>query len=226
MSARHSTEAELDALVVVCERLAGFDPRVSAEWLDGYLTLLAAGPRVPELDEALARMFDDTWSRTFADPDDASRALAAVQARWRALRSQLDPELLWDHPDALHLAPLLLEPGEPAEAPLGADWIAGAMDALQEPTWGWAPPEDVSDEAYAQALQRLQSAAASAEADPDSPPRETLIDEACYALQDLRLWWMVNAPRTAPRRVEASPGRNDPCPCGSGKKFKKCHGAA
>ena len=21
------------------------------------------------------------------------------------------------------------------------------------------------------------------------------------------------------------PGRNDPCPCGSGKKFKKCHGA-
>ena len=23
-----------------------------------------------------------------------------------------------------------------------------------------------------------------------------------------------------------SVGRNDPCPCGSGKKFKKCHGAA
>ncbi|HVF58652.1 MAG TPA: SEC-C metal-binding domain-containing protein [Thermoanaerobaculia bacterium] len=21
-------------------------------------------------------------------------------------------------------------------------------------------------------------------------------------------------------------GRNDPCPCGSGRKFKKCHGAA
>jgi hypothetical protein len=23
-----------------------------------------------------------------------------------------------------------------------------------------------------------------------------------------------------------TPGRNDPCPCGSGKKYKKCHGAA
>ncbi|MET1082994.1 MAG: SEC-C metal-binding domain-containing protein, partial [Burkholderiales bacterium] len=22
------------------------------------------------------------------------------------------------------------------------------------------------------------------------------------------------------------PGRNDPCPCGSGKKYKHCHGAA
>jgi preprotein translocase subunit SecA len=21
-------------------------------------------------------------------------------------------------------------------------------------------------------------------------------------------------------------GRNDPCPCGSGRKYKKCHGAA
>jgi hypothetical protein len=22
----------------------------------------------------------------------------------------------------------------------------------------------------------------------------------------------------------SEPGRNDPCPCGSGKKYKKCHG--
>jgi preprotein translocase subunit SecA len=28
-----------------------------------------------------------------------------------------------------------------------------------------------------------------------------------------------------PTRVEKKIGRNDPCPCGSGKKYKKCHGA-
>jgi preprotein translocase subunit SecA len=27
------------------------------------------------------------------------------------------------------------------------------------------------------------------------------------------------------RRKQAKVGRNDPCPCGSGKKFKHCHGA-
>ena len=27
-----------------------------------------------------------------------------------------------------------------------------------------------------------------------------------------------------PVRVEKTVGRNDPCPCGSGKKFKNCHG--
>lgn len=26
-------------------------------------------------------------------------------------------------------------------------------------------------------------------------------------------------------RTEPKIGRNDPCPCGSGKKYKKCHGA-
>ncbi len=31
--------------------------------------------------------------------------------------------------------------------------------------------------------------------------------------------------RPVPIRAEARPGRNDPCSCGSGKKYKKCHGA-
>jgi uncharacterized protein YchJ len=26
-------------------------------------------------------------------------------------------------------------------------------------------------------------------------------------------------------RTTAKIGRNEPCPCGSGKKYKKCHGA-
>jgi SEC-C motif domain protein len=41
-------------------------------------------------------------------------------------------------------------------------------------------------------------------------------------------WWfvdgqMVNGPPV--RREGPRVGRNDPCPCGSGKKYKKCHGA-
>ncbi len=32
-------------------------------------------------------------------------------------------------------------------------------------------------------------------------------------------------PKQQPIRVEQKIGRNDPCPCGSGKKYKSCHGA-
>jgi len=35
---------------------------------------------------------------------------------------------------------------------------------------------------------------------------------------------MGEAPKTRPVTVEAKVGRNDPCPCGSGKKYKKCCG--
>jgi preprotein translocase subunit SecA len=35
----------------------------------------------------------------------------------------------------------------------------------------------------------------------------------------------TNAPRVQKTVInDAKVGRNDPCPCGSGKKYKKCHG--
>lgn len=33
------------------------------------------------------------------------------------------------------------------------------------------------------------------------------------------------APPRQPATAEKTVGRNDPCPCGSGRKYKKCHGA-
>jgi len=41
-------------------------------------------------------------------------------------------------------------------------------------------------------------------------------------------WYLVDGKTVAPkpfRREEPKVGRNDPCPCGSGKKYKKCCGA-
>jgi preprotein translocase subunit SecA len=35
-----------------------------------------------------------------------------------------------------------------------------------------------------------------------------------------------DTPAQPQRRSVPKVGRNDPCPCGSGKKYKKCHGAA
>ncbi|HET9100488.1 MAG TPA: SEC-C metal-binding domain-containing protein, partial [Acidobacteriaceae bacterium] len=43
-------------------------------------------------------------------------------------------------------------------------------------------------------------------------------------LQQARMAGAGEATETAQRRTGEKVGRNDPCPCGSGKKFKKCHG--
>jgi SEC-C motif-containing protein len=46
-------------------------------------------------------------------------------------------------------------------------------------------------------------------------------EEEVFRLERFR----AGVPRGVPVRSEKKPGRNDPCPCGSGKKWKKCHGA-
>jgi preprotein translocase subunit SecA len=81
--------------------------------------------------------------------------------------------------------------------------------------------EDVPEEAPAAA----QAEDSVVDIGPDQPPKPTVV-----ARRDPVV---VGAGRTRsltqnspPTDVDwASVGRNDPCPCGSGKKFKKCHGA-
>ncbi len=35
---------------------------------------------------------------------------------------------------------------------------------------------------------------------------------------------LENTEKVEPIKADSEPGRNDPCPCGSGKKYKKCCG--
>jgi preprotein translocase subunit SecA len=44
-------------------------------------------------------------------------------------------------------------------------------------------------------------------------------------LEQARMAGSASAEAPAQRRTGDKVGRNDPCPCGSGKKYKKCHGA-
>lgn len=233
MTRRDSTDTELDALEEVGRRLAGFDPVVNAEWVDGAFAALLAGPSVPAgAQDAVAILLSDTWDRTFGDPEDVVQALATLEARWRVLRSQLDPELLYEDPDRLQLSPLLLAPDDEGGFPLGRDWAIGFCTVAADPVWQWsATAESEIVEAMLGPVRALMLDAEPLQAwiaehyRGEPPGREQLVDDAGYAVQDLRLWWLENAPRTAPRRVERAPGRNDPCPCGSGLKYKKCHGA-
>lgn len=43
--------------------------------------------------------------------------------------------------------------------------------------------------------------------------------------RDAEVKLLKETPKTEPIKVDKQPDRNDPCPCGSGKKFKKCCGA-
>ena len=75
-------------------------------------------------------------------------------------------------------------------------------------------PEEVREAAPEQRAQQNYTTNRGSD-DPLANP-----DQAAAASQDTR-----QQPRqTQPIVKDKLPGRNDPCPCGSGKKFKNCHG--
>jgi preprotein translocase subunit SecA len=64
---------------------------------------------------------------------------------------------------------------------------------------------------------------------PARPEDEAREIERRQRRQQQEMQYQAGAAQAAepkPVRTGAKVGRNDPCPCGSGKKYKKCHGAA
>lgn len=135
--------------------------------------------------------------------------------------------------------------GEEPELPSFAQvWALGFMLAVE--TWPeeWMPPARDKEatrwmeEAMASLAALCEDDAGPAEVSAfetdegeDGPPsmsaaRLEAFGEGVWAVYDLRQIGRSLGPRVAQVRRDANtPGRNDLCHCGSGKKFKKCHGA-
>ncbi len=251
---RQNSDAELRAFQDLCDRLAGFSPDVSFEWVDGFLTALAAGPRVPPFEVWIRALCDDAYERAFGDPVDETQARRTLTMRLRVLCDQLEPGALMDDPGALRLNPLVAEWTEADRARLveagelsaedaarlltGAEWADGFLDGVEAfPDLWTEPPDEGAAEIFGELVDQIAVLSLPPAEDvyrehlaryhpKGEPTRDDLLEQACWAAQDLRLYWLDRAPKPATRRVETTPGRNDPCSCGSGKKYKKCCGAA
>ena len=70
-------------------------------------------------------------------------------------------------------------------------------------------------------IQRVQEAAPERHSQRYNEQKDDLVDrnQQAAARQDTR-----RQQQRTPLVKDKMPGRNDPCPCGSGKKFKNCHG--
>ena len=73
--------------------------------------------------------------------------------------------------------------------------------------------EDVQEARQPQAPQRGMKAGRGNDFDRAAAQQRQAIDSSSQQPQ-----------KVMPVHVEKKVGRNDPCPCGSGKKYKNCHG--
>ena len=150
------------------------------------------------------------------------------------------------HPEVMDLAGAIASlPAEERESKLldtppsyAQVWALGFMSAVENWVEEWSDPRD--KEAVKILHASLDAIMTLCDKDTD-PPSIPIYDDtgppsvsekrmghfalAVWAVYDLRALWQSLGPKIETVRKEASPGRNDPCPCGSGKKYKKCHGA-
>lgn len=134
-------------------------------------------------------------------------------------------------------------PGEDIPA-FGQVWALGFMYAVENWAEEWvAPPKDKEavkwlDEGLSAILALTEDDTGPAEVSviesedgTEMPPsmskaRLEAFGEAIWAVYDLRELWQSLGPRVQQvRKTTQEPGRNDLCYCGSGRKYKKCHGA-
>jgi len=238
--------AELDDLLAgIPEPLEPLD----AVMLDGFLCGVLVQPEIVAVDDWLPFVFDaggHRWGEAEPSPEQL-RARALILRRHAALNRSIAEFGAFD--------PFVLEPladdaggdGEAAAAPgaeaappadpIGAallPWVAGFEQAVHL-LRGLA---ELDDPAVATTLARLFRFLPESDDDPHGifalvereRPLGSLdeaIGEVVGCVADL---YELSAPLRykveAVRRDAPKVGRNDPCPCGSGRKFKQCHGAA
>jgi uncharacterized protein len=234
-------DAELDLLRENSEEIPQW------EFCEGFLAALVCTRREVPPEEYWPVLLGDDFN-----PVAHMEFVWRWRRRWAEVATALDApvETLDDdrcyQPEVLDTLGAVLsmpeaERGDTALADLPAFaqvWAIGFMYAVE--TWpeDWMPPRD------REAAQMLDAALGAivalteddrgkpttsmfAEDGPPSVSDERLDDfgAAIWAVYDLRQLWKSLGPRVETVRKEAEPGRNDPCPCGSGKKYKKCHGA-
>ena len=217
---------------------------LTVEGFDGFVTALIVAPRVVMPSEYFPVLLGDAGPGVFADEAELALFTDSFQRRWNEIARALNAPVE-SLADPRALAPLILDwdailddlpaaeaaamkaEGLPAYAEL---WAAGFLMAVEHWEADWALPPDSKDEAFVDACldpyYTLITPEADWTAEESESSRETHVAHAIWAAYDLREFWLDRglAP-AAPIRKPPEPGRNDPCPCGSGKKYKKCCGA-
>ena len=231
---------------VICARR----PVPEAEYLEALLGIAVSG-ECGETDQARPAD-EEEESGFFADEAQRARFMTLWQQRWAEVATALDSSVdsLEDdrcyHPEVMDIRGAVADmPPEEQTAFKGEDlpafaqvWALGFMFAVEYWPEDWAAPRDKDaakwlDGALLAIVAMSEDDSGTPEVSPlneegapsTSIARLNAFGEAIWAVYDLRELWKTIGPKVETVRAAITPGRNDPCFCGSGKKYKKCHGA-
>ena len=219
-------EVDLDALDLFLASDASPEGCMQVSDLDGFLTGIAIGPELVPPSEWLPEVWGG-GEPVFADEEQARSVIGAIMGRYNEVLRELDtdPEayapIYWEGPDGEEIA---------------ADWAEGFVDAIRLRPEAWRPL--LEDREALVLLMPILALCGDEEGglplglDPEAEA-ELLAEApglvpACVV--GIHGFWEEHRGRPTAgsglaKGRKAKVGRNDPCPCGSGRKHKRCCGA-
>ncbi|SFS16043.1 uncharacterized protein SAMN05421771_2833 [Granulicella pectinivorans] len=213
---------DLDALEELLESDATPETCMWLSELDGFLTGIAAGPeRIPP-----AEFLPVIWGGEGPgfDGENSAPVVKSIVALLADIAAGLEKG-----PEAV--LPVFWESEDGKED--ATDWVEGFLQAIDLREEAWMPLlERKRDKAM---LTPMLLLARDEEGNPLMPveegeegPSEEQFADALEMIPECAVgiygFWRLREMRVSPIVREMAPGRNDPCSCGSGKKYKKCCG--
>jgi len=223
-----SCRVDLEALeaFLMCDR-APADSMMLSD-LDGFLTGIAIGPELVPPSEWLPMIWGG-HTPEFIDHDEAAAIRDTIMARYHEIVLQIADErcepILWVDRDG---------------TPIGFAWADGSLQAIMLRADAWEKLLTSEHVAFLLPILALCSDEAGQSLPGLSPEQDDrLMDEAADLIPkcviEIAAFWRGKSLRpismspvagltAEPMRATTKVGRNEPCPCSSGKKFKKCCG--
>lgn len=228
------SDEETDELETFLLSDAASDETMTLDMVDGYLTAIAIGPvsLVP------SQWLPGIWGPSEDDVPDFESSAHAERILQLIMRHMNGIIAAFEHdPDTFEpFFNFRIAPDDGREHLDGESWAYGFMRGVEVCRKAWQPLFD--DVSGAQALQPVRLLGASELTQQEGlltgtvQQREELSKAIPASVAAIYRWWLPSreaAHQQEVARIKRSGpkiGRNDSCPCGSGKKFKKCCGDA
>jgi uncharacterized protein len=219
---------DFDALEELLTSDAVPEDCMNLEMLDGYLAAVIASP----VTVSPAQWLPGVWSAhgddvSFASGSRVQRVIGLVLRYYNELATTIG------EPDGWEPFCYAAADGDPLE--VGEEWVEGFVQGLELWPDDWEAGVPQADaEAVRELLDDMLAPWEDAAGQVvDEETRLQWLEAARDAVGEITARWRaLGLPPPDPLPVDepslpvaGGPGRNDPCPCGSGKKYKKCCGA-
>lgn len=201
---------------------------MNLEMLDGFLAGVLLSPQRIEPEQWLRCVWSAHGDEVaFGSGSQMQRAIRLVKAYYNELATTLGEPEGWE--------PFCYASGEGDGPAIGEEWVEGFAQGLElwPEDWDADLAEGVAERVGATLEGLMAPWLDDAAEQADDETRLQWLVAAAQGVADVMTSWRdhglarvellsTDAPSAG---AKAAVGRNDPCPCGSGKKYKKCCGA-